>query len=78
MAEQNFEPIEDSDLAAVSGGADDQGDQSNWYHKKCPECGSTNIKVTQRALGIPYKQECSDCGYEWYVIGPDQDIPIPF
>jgi len=76
MAEQNFERIEDADLAAVSGGVGDQGDQANWYHKKCPNCGSTNVKVTQRVIGIPAIQKCQDCGYAWDVIGPD-DTPLP-
>jgi len=71
MTEQNFEPIEDADLAAVSGGADDQQDPSNWPHKKCPNCGSTNIKVSQKVIGIPTEQKCQDCGYVWEVIGPD-------
>jgi len=71
MAEHDFEPIEDADLEAVSGGDDDQQDPSNWYHKKCPKCGSTNIKVTHRIVGVPSVQKCQDCGYEWNVIGPD-------
>jgi len=76
MSEQNFEPIEDADLDAVSGGADDQGDQANWYHKKCPKCGSSNIKVSTRIIGIPTRQMCLDCLYQWDIIGSDEGVGI--
>jgi len=68
---ESFVPVSDADLAAVSGGTDDQGDRANWYHKSCPKCGSTNIKVSDRVFGIPDEQKCLDCGYAWAVLGPD-------
>jgi len=75
VAEENHEPVSDTDLAAVSGGDDDQQDPSNWYHKKCPKCHSSNIKVSYRVIGIPVKQQCQDCGYEWEVLAPDEFDP---
>jgi len=71
MSEQSFEPIEDADLEGVSGGTDDQQDPSNWYHNKCPKCGSTNVEVRLSDLGFPKREKCDDCGYTWNIIGPD-------
>jgi len=72
MTEQNFEPISEANLSAVSGGTDDQPDPSNWPHRHCPNCGSTNIKVSARVIGIPTEQKCQDCGTVWAVIGADE------
>jgi len=73
MTEQNFEPIEAAELEAVSGGDDDQGDQANWYHKKCPACGSSNVVAAAWTIfRIPTEQKCLNCGYQWNIIGPDE------
>jgi len=70
MAEQYSELVSDADLAGVSGGTDDQGDQSNWLHSNCPKCGSTKLTVELVGGFIPTFQRCVDCGYSWVVMGP--------
>lgn len=51
----------------------------DWQSKKCPKCGSRNIKTID-AIGdfgwVYLKKKCFDCGHEWSEEGPTIIIEI--
>ena len=57
--EEGYE-LSDEELEAIAGGSIWDSD----YYKKCPECGSTNIRRRGQQIAVP-DYLCVDCGTEW-------------